>query len=48
VHPHDLHGFAVFQQIDQRGDALYQPHIIALIGVLQIALQLFDGGATKL
>ena len=42
------HGYVVYQQVDQDGGAPYQPHIIAPIGVLKTAMQLFDGGATEL
>src|SRR5437763_1867118 len=42
------HGHLVHQQIDQPGNTPYQPHIIALIGVPQTAVQIFDGGTTEL
>jgi hypothetical protein len=38
----------VYQQVEQDGGAPPQPHIIAPIGVLQTAVQLFDGGVTEL
>ena len=41
-------GHVVYQQVDQYGGAPHQPHIIAPIGVLKTAMQLFDGGATEL
>jgi hypothetical protein len=48
VRTQNLHWYVVFQQIDQYGGAPDQPHIIALIGVLQTAVQIFDGGTTEL
>ena len=30
-----LHGYMVYQQVDQHRGASYQPHVIAPIGVLQ-------------
>ena len=43
-----LHGYMVYQQVDQHRGASYQPHVIALIGVLQAEVEVFDGGATEL
>jgi hypothetical protein len=38
----------VDKQIEQDRGPSYQPHIITLIGVLQTAMESFDGGATEL
>jgi hypothetical protein len=43
-----LYGHMVYQQVEQYRGAPYQPHIIALIGVLQTAVQLFDSRTTEL
>src|SRR5262249_33484841 len=43
-----LHGHLVHQQVEEHGDAPYQPHIIILRGVLQTAVQLFDSRTTAL
>src|SRR5262249_27676821 len=43
-----LHWHMVYQQVDQHRGAPYQPHVIALIGVLQAEGEVFDGGATEL
>src|SRR5919198_1335328 len=44
----DRYGHVVHQQIDQYRDAPYQSHIIALISMLQTAVQLFDSRTTEL
>jgi hypothetical protein len=36
------------QQVDQHGGASSQSHIIAPIGILQTAVEVFDGGGTEL
>ena len=43
-----LHGHLVHQQVEQHRDAPYQSHLIALIGMLQTAVQLFDSRTTEL
>src|SRR5262249_55744836 len=43
-----LHGHLVYQQVEQHRDAPCQSHIIALIGMLQTAMQLFDSRTTEL
>src|SRR4029434_8911409 len=43
-----LHGHMVYQQVEQHRGASYQPYVIALIGVLQAEVEVFDGGATEL
>ena len=43
-----LHRHVVHQQVEQYRGPPHQPHIIALIGVLQTAVEVFDGGATEL
>src|SRR5712692_1061597 len=42
------HGHMVHKQIEQHGDAPYQSHIIALIGVLKTTVEVFDSRATEL
>jgi hypothetical protein len=42
------HGHVMHQQVDQHGGTPYQPHIIALIGVLKTAVERFDGGVAEL
>src|SRR5262249_41827693 len=42
------HGHVVHQEIDQDRGPPHQTHIIALIGMLQTAGEVFDGGATAL
>src|SRR4029077_17511340 len=42
------HGHMVHKQIDQHGEAPHQSHIIALIGVLQTTVEVFDGHTTEL
>jgi hypothetical protein len=44
----DRHGHLVHKEVDEDSDPPYQPHIIALIGVLQTAVEVFDGGTTEL
>jgi hypothetical protein len=36
------------EQVDHHGGPPYQPDIIALIGVLKTAVEVFDGGMTEL
>ena len=43
-----LDGPLVHQQIKAYRHTPYQPHIIALIGVLQTAVEVFDGRTTEL
>src|SRR6516165_600374 len=43
-----LHGHMVHQQVEQDRGPSHQTHIIALIGMLQTALESFDGGVTEL
>src|SRR6516162_1736766 len=43
-----LHWHLVYQQVEQHRGASYQPYVIALIGVLQAEVEVFDGGATEL
>ena len=42
------HGHVVHQQIKQHGDASYQAHIIALIGVLKSTVEVFDSRTAEL
>jgi hypothetical protein len=42
------HGHVVHKEVDQHRSPPHQAHIIALIGVLQTAMEIFDGGATEL
>jgi hypothetical protein len=46
--PEHLHWHMVYEQVDQHRGAPYQLHVIALIGVLQAEVEVFDGGATAL
>src|SRR2546429_1865370 len=40
-------GHVMHQQIDQHGGTSHQPHIIFAIGVLETAVEVFDGRGTK-
>src|SRR5215470_2392749 len=42
------HRHLVYQQIEQYGEAPYQPYIIALIGVLETTVKVFDSRTTEL
>jgi hypothetical protein len=42
------HGHVVHQEVDQDRGPSHQTHIITPIGVLQTAVEVFDGGATEL
>jgi hypothetical protein len=44
----DLQRHGVDEQVEPHGGPPHQPHIIALLGVLQTTVQIFDGGATAL
>src|SRR5262249_53753691 len=45
---HHRHGHMAHKQIKQHGDAPYQSHIIALVGVLKTTVEVFDSGTTEL
>jgi hypothetical protein len=42
------HGDVVHEEVDQDSSPPYQTHIIAPIGILQMAVEVFDGSATEL
>jgi hypothetical protein len=44
----DFDGDVVHEQVASHGDPPHQPDIIAPIGVLKTAVEVFDGGATAL
>src|SRR5437764_14178501 len=46
--PQALDRHVVYEQVDQHGGPPYKSDIIALIGVLKTAVEVFDGGLTDL